>query len=195
MCTRSRCALCFLSHVISCPTALLVPWGRYALHPLHLGKQHTLISGIWPLELRQIFPCSCHNLCDPVNSSPGKLGSPVRMMQEFSLGSSEARDVILCILIRRPERILSEEAATRWEFRGRYDQLLATYKVEEVTEAAELEQPQTLTDSSGSPRRHPCSRPDFHSLRLSCSVIELRFFAIINTGDQQRQHELPGRKG
>lgn len=102
------------------------PGGGYALHPLHLGKQHTLISGIWLLELRQVFPCSCHNLCDPVNSSPGKLGSPVRMMQELSLGSSEARDVILCILIRRPERILSEEAATRWEFRGRYDQLLAT---------------------------------------------------------------------
>ena len=103
--TVSLCPLFPLPCLSPVPQPLLVPWGEYALHPLHLGTQYTLISGMWPLELRQEFPCSCHNLCDPVNSSPGKLGSPVRMMQELILGGSEARDVILFILIRRPERI------------------------------------------------------------------------------------------
>lgn len=142
---------------ISCPIASAVPWSGYALHPLHLGKQHTLISGIWPSELKQKFPCSCHILCDPVNSSPGKLRS---CKQELILGRSEAQDIIMCILIRRPERIWSEEAAARWDSEGDMTsyQLLRSWR---RWQNKELEQYQTLADSSGSPRRHPCSPPRF----------------------------------
>lgn len=90
----------FISCSTSCSDTLeqtyspiLCTWGNQAdLNLWHLAFRAT----------KQEFPRSCSSLCDPVNSSPWKLGSRVRMMLTLILDGSETLRVIPCILIRRP---------------------------------------------------------------------------------------------